>query len=201
MEGIALCMRMHNELHDISKGSSPTIYQSLLSGLSPETIAYRPMKSFSSIAWDILHITRIEDAVANILIADSEQVFNGEWMNKMNISTTDTGNAFTSDDVDKLNTQIDARELLKYRKAVGKKTQKILANINEADRKTKPTQRQLDRVVEEGVLTKDADSIWLLGFWGNKTITGLLTMPITRHQIVHINDCYKLKEKYARGSR
>lgn len=168
MEGIALCMRMHNELHDISKGSSPTIYQSLLSGLSPETMAYRPMKFFSSIAWDILHITRIEDAVANILIADSEQVFNGEWMNKMNISTTDTGNAFTSDDVDKLNTQIDARELLKYRKAVGKKTQKILANINEADRKTKPTQRQLDRVVEEGVLTKDADSIWLLGFWGSR---------------------------------
>jgi hypothetical protein len=50
--------------------------------------------------------------------------------------------------------------------------------------------------MEEGVLTRQDDSIWLLDFWGKKTVAGLLQMPITRHQIVHINDCFKLKAKY-----
>ena len=40
----------------------------------------------------------------------------------------------------------------------------------------------------------------LLDFWKNKTIAGLLTMPITRHQIVHINDCFKLKERYQKNA-
>ena len=47
---------------------------------------------------------------------------------------------------------------------------------------------------------KEPASIWLLDFWKNKTIAGLLTMPITRHQIVHINDCFKLKERYQKNA-
>ena len=110
---------MHAELHDIAKNDTPNIYQELLDGLTPECVAFRPTNHFSSIAWDIWHITRIEDAISNILIADTEQV-----------------------------------------------------------------------------LTKEKDSIWLLNFWGNKTVSVLLTMPITRHQMVHINDCFKIKRIY-----
>lgn len=57
------------------------------------------------------------------------------------------------------------------------------------DRKRKPTQEQLKRIIEENVVTTSKDSIWLVDFWSKKTVSGLLTMPITRHQIVHMNDC------------
>lgn len=193
-EAMILCLRMHNEAHDLGKGLSPTIYQSLLEGLSPEAMKYRPEKSFSSIAWNIWHITRIEDAIANILIADADQVLSKEWLDRMNVKITDTGNAFTQADVDALDGRINANELLKYRKVVGKTTQKVLKNIRAADKKRKPTAEQLKRIVSEKVLTQESESIWLLDFWKGKTVSGLLKMPITRHQIVHINDCFRLKE-------
>ena len=199
-EAMFLCTRMHNEAHDLGKQSSPTIFQSLLKNLAPEAIGYRPEKSFSSIAWNIWHITRIEDAIANILIADADQILNIEWLDRMNVKITDTGNAFTKEDVDALNGRINAKELLNYRKAVGKNTQKVLKNIRAVEKKRKPTPEQLKRIVSEKVLTKEPDSIWLLDFWKNKTIAGLLTMPITRHQIVHINDCFKLKERYQKNT-
>jgi hypothetical protein len=44
-------------------------------------------------------------------------------------------------------------------------------------------------------VTEHKDSVWLLDFWGKKTVAGILLMPITRHQIVHLNDCIKLKER------
>jgi alkyl hydroperoxide reductase subunit AhpC len=195
-----LCLRMHNEVHDLGKQSSPTIFQSLLDGLAAEAIGYRPEKSFSSIAWNIWHITRIEDAIANIFIADSDQVLNKEWLDRMNVRITDTGNAFTKEDVDAIDGRVNAKELLNYRKAVGKNTQKVLKSIRAVDKKRKATPEQLKRIVSEKVLTKEPDSIWLLDFWKGKTVAGLLTMPITRHQIVHINDCFKLKERYQKNA-
>jgi len=197
-QAIQLCLQMHNSVHDLKKEISPTVYQSLLEGLTPAIMKYRPNNSFSSIAWSIWHITRIEDAVSNILIADSEQILNKEWLEKININITDTGNAFTENDVDIFDEMINTKELLKYRKAVGENTQKILQKLKVTERKRKPSKEQLDRIIQEKVLLQEKDSIWLLDFWANKTVSGLLTMPITRHQIVHINDCLKLKDKYKR---
>ncbi len=197
-EALVLCSVMHAQVHDIKKTNSLTIFQSLLTELTPEIVTWRPTNSFSSIAWNIWHITRIEDAIANIFIADSEQILTTEWMNKINTDKSDTGNAFTQDDVDKLDRSINTKELFNYRKAVGKNTQKIIKAIKSKDINRKPTQDQLGRILSEKVLTNESESIWLLDFWAKKTISGLLTMPITRHQIVHINDCFKLKNKYLR---
>src|SRR5574344_781275 len=197
-QAIQLSLQMHDSVHDLKKETTPTVYQSLIDDLAPPVIIYRPSNSFSSIAWNIWHITRIEDAISNIVIADTEQILNKEWLDKLNITITDTGNAFTEQDVDTFGRMIDTNELFKYRKAVGRNTQKIIKTLQAADRKRKPTKEQLDRIIKEQVLTKEKESIWLLDFWVGKTISGLLTMPITRHQIVHINDCLNLTEKYKR---
>ena len=198
--GIKLCLEMHNQVHDISKNDSANIYQRLVQDITPEIIKYHPSNSFSSIAWNLWHITRIEDAVSNILISDSDQILDNDWLKRINVKVTDTGNAFSKEDVDKFDSLVNTNELLKYRKAVANNTQKIIININEEDKKRKPSKDQLQRIISEKVLTNEKDSIWLLDFWGNKTIIGLLLMPITRHQIVHINDCFKLKEKYQKKS-
>lgn len=164
--------------------------------LTPDNVKYRPKDNFSSIAWNIWHITRIEDAIANIIINNSKQILSEEILHKINVTITDTGNAFTEQDVDLFNKQVNIIELLKYRKKVGKNTVEILQRLTVQDRKRKPTQEQLKRIIEENVVTTSKDSIWLVDFWSKKTVSGLLTMPITRHQIVHVNDCFKLVEKY-----
>jgi hypothetical protein len=50
--------------------------------------------------------------------------------------------------------------------------------------------------MENGGLLEHEKSKWLLDFWGKKTILGLIMMPIIRHQTVHLNDCFIIKEKY-----
>jgi len=194
-EGLALCAAMHRNLHDLGAAGTDTIYRRLLAGLPRDAMLIRPAGRFASIAWNLWHITRIEDAVANLLIGDGVQVLDAAWLAALNSPVTDTGNAFGEADVDAFDSRINAAELLRYRQAVGKKTQRLLAALTAADRRRKPAPDRLERLAVEGVLTAAPESSWLAGFWARKTVTGLLTMPITRHQVVHLSDCFKLKAK------
>jgi hypothetical protein len=195
-QAISACIDLHNQVHDVRNENEKTIYQELLQVLNNDAVVYRPSNGFASIAWNLWHITRIEDAVSNIIINDSAQVITGEILGKLNVSVTDTGNAFSASDVDSFSRKINFAELLKYRKKVGKKTVSILKGLSAEARKRKPTQEQLQRLIREKVVTESEESMWLIDFWGKKTVSGLLTMPITRHQIVHINDCFKLIDKF-----
>ena len=199
-KALLVCIELHTQLHDLVKNNnSPTIYQELLSLITNENSKYRPVNNFSSIAWNIWHITRIEDAVSNILINNTKQILTEEILNKINVSVTDTGNAFTASDVDVFSEKFNFKELIKYRKKVGTNTVAVLHKLTVLDRNRKPTREQLNRLIQENVVTSSPESIGLVDFWSKKTISGLLTMPITRHQIVHINDCYKLVEKYKKN--
>ena len=67
-EAVSVCMDLHKQVHDLEvENDSKTIYQQLLQMLTPDNVKYRPKDNFSSIAWNIWHITRIEDAIANII--------------------------------------------------------------------------------------------------------------------------------------
>jgi hypothetical protein len=195
-EAVELCVSMHGELHDLDPSGPPTFYRELVSALGNDEYAFRPARAFASIAWNIWHITRIEDAVANILIGNGSQVLDESRLAALGVSVADTGNAFSAEDVDRFSADINVKELLKYRKSVGARTRKILRSLEPKDRKRKPTPERLARIMAEGVLTAEPESAWLLDFWSKKTVAGLLTMPVTRHQIVHLNDCYKVHLKY-----
>ncbi len=200
-QGVALCREMHAQVHALDPADRPlTVFGELLEDLPSGAVTFRPPNKFASIAWNIWHITRIEDAVANLLIADQAPVLDGGWLRKLGTSLRDTGNALSAAEVDEFDAMIDVEALFAYRLAVGSKTRAILGLLSEADRKRKPTARQLERILEEGVLTRQEESIWLLDFWGRKTVALLLRMPITRHQIVHINDCFRLKAAYRKRS-
>jgi len=88
------------------------------------------------------------------------------------------------------------KELNGYRVKVGKSTQKIIETLEFTDIKRKVEKEQLEKIKQNGGVIDDPKSIWLLDFWGKKNILGLIMMPITRHQIVHLNDCFKIKQKY-----
>jgi hypothetical protein len=152
----------------------------------------------TSILWDIWHITRIEDIVSNIIMGNKETVFNDEIQAKLNIKIKDTGNAMTHSEMELLNKNINIKELNGYRVKVGKSTQKIIESLEFTDMKRKAKKEQIEKIKQNGGVIDDPKSIWLLDFWGKKNILGLIMMPITRHQIVHLNDCFKIKQKYNR---
>jgi len=196
-KGINLLLEMHSLLHDkkLYKITTETFYDDLWEDIKDETCRIISNKE-TSILWNIWHISRIEDLISNILIGRKETVFNKEIQAKLNIKIKDTGNAMTYSEIESFNKDINIKELREYRIKVGKSTQKIIKSLEFSDVKRKVEKKQLEKIKQNGGVIDNPKSIWLLDFWGRKNMLGLINMPITRHQIVHLNDCFKIKEKY-----
>jgi len=196
-KGIKLLLEMHCLLHDkkVYNITKETYYYKLWENLKEETCKIISKKE-TSILWNIWHITRIEDLISNILIGNKETIFNKEIQEKLNIKIKDTGNAMAYSDIEIFNKNICIKELKEYRIKVGKSTKKIIENITFNDIKRKVEKEQLEKIRKNGGVINDPKSICLLDFWTRKNVLGLIMMPITRHQIVHLNDCFKIKLKF-----
>lgn len=197
-EAIQLCLDMHSLVHtsEMLKMGIETFEDILWNGLDEEVFSTMPTNKDVTIAWNIWHLTRIEDMTANILIANDIQVINSDnWIDRMNVTVYDTGNAMTDNEIIFFSSKIDMKELRNYRIAVGRKTREIIKQLGPNDMKRKMEPDRLQRILDEGGVLEVEGSKWLVDFWGRKTVAGILLMPITRHQIVHINDALKLKEK------
>ena len=194
--GIKLLLEMHSILHDkkVYKSKDETIYNILWENLKEETCKIISSKE-TSILWNIWHIARIEDIAGNILINNGETVFNKDIQTKLNIRIKDTGNAMSYKEIENFNNTVNINELKNYRIKVGKSTREIIGNLKFKDIKRKVEKNQLDKIKENGGVINDKNSIWLLDFWGKKTILGIIMMPVTRHQTIHLNDCFNIKEK------
>ncbi|GHT56811.1 hypothetical protein FACS1894109_06990 [Spirochaetia bacterium] len=199
-EAIRLCLELHGSVHSapVSNTKPPTIFDKLWDGLSRRAFETMPSTKGVTIAWNIWHLIRIEDITANILICNGKQVLNGTWLKKLKVAVRDTGNAMTKDEILNLSRSLNMDALLAYRNAVGSRTREIIGSLKPADLKRKMNPASVQRILTEGGVTGHKDSVWLLDFWSKKTVAGILLMPITRHQIVHLNDCTNLKEKIMR---
>lgn len=197
---ISLLLSMHALVH--ASGVYPDVSETLMDevwdGLNEHAFRTMPTIKDVTVAWNIWHVTRIEDLTANILIAGSGQVLNDSWMSRMNTDVRDTANAMTDEEILRFSSRIDRENLLEYRNAVGRRTAEILQNLRFEDLSRRFSKEQLARIPAEGGLTEHPESIWLLDFWGKKNVAGILLMPITRHQVGHLNDCRKLKQKCSR---
>lgn len=198
-----LLLHMHGLVHPATVSSSPalTFFDEVWQGLDRTSFITMPTVKDVTVAWNIWHITRIEDLTVNLLIAEGAQVLNDDRHTLLNTKVTDTGNAMTDDEILSLSGELNMQALYDYRCAVGEQTRRVLQGLQFEDLKRRVTKSGTDRILSEGGVTPHKDSVWLLDFWGKKTIAGLLQMPVTRHQVGHLNDCVKLKGKCARLKR
>lgn len=195
-----LFLKLHAKLH-LSEASDTgrNEVDALLQDLSREEYAIMPTGKDETIAWALWHIARIEDLTINMLVAGKEQLFNNEWKERLNVSITDTGNALSDDEIIELSKTINTTELLHYRNEVAKRTRQIIHLMAPEDMKRKIAPADLTRILENGGVTKQKDSIWLLDFWAKKDVAGILLMPPTRHAMLHLNDCCKWKDHIRAG--
>jgi hypothetical protein len=166
----------------------------LLAGLADEDYSVMPTEKDETIAWHLWHIARIEDLTGNLLIMEQAQIFNDEWMAKLNVTVKDTGNAMTDGQIIDFSKQVRKPELINYRNAVGRRTREILRSLTPRDLKRKPGAACLARLVSEGGLLEVKDSIWLKDFWGKHTVAGLILLPLTRHHMMHLPDSFAIKQ-------
>lgn len=193
-DSITLLLEMHAMVHDavVSQASNQTFMDMIWDDLDAEDFS-KLSTANHSIAWNIWHITRIEDIAANMLIAEQNPVLNDQWLNKLGTDVRDTGNAMTPEEIEHFSQKLDMQAMQDYRITVGHQTRKVVRELQPADLKRKVNPAQLTRVLNSGGVLNHPDSIWLLKYWGNKTVASLILMPLTRHQIVHLNECQKIK--------
>jgi len=156
-----------------------------------------PRNCAHSIAWIIWHIARIEDVTMNLLVAGTPQIFQRDnWRTRLKISRRDTGNAMDAQDAAKLSATIDLDALRAYRVAVGHRTRQIAKRLKPEDLKRKVEPARLQRVIAEGAVLEAASGV--IDYWGKRTIAGLLLMPPTRHNSLHLNEALRIKQKCRR---
>jgi len=152
-----------------------------------------PAKSEHSIVWCIWHLARIEDVTMGVLLSGEGQLFElGAWGMQMGIPYRDTGNAMTASEIEALSQVIDIEALKAYRNAVGKRTRAIVRQLKADQLKMKVAPERLQNLLDSGAVCEE--SHYLLDYWGGLTYTGLLLMPPTRHNLVHINEAIRLKK-------
>lgn len=139
--------------------------------------------------WQFWHTYRIEDLVSNILMANQNQIFNEKWREKIGSSISDTGNALELDEAIAFGKRINIDALHEYMIVVGKNTRSILENLTLEQIKSMVPYETVMRILEEGGVTTDFRSVWLLVYWGSLTIGGMILTPMTDHHMMHLPPC------------
>ncbi len=141
------------------------------------------------LCWQFWHTYRIEDLVSNILMANQNQIFNAEWQRKIGASITDTGNALEFEEALAFGKGINTLVLRDYMITVGKNTRVILNNLTLEQIQSMVPEEWVMRILEEGGVTTDFRSVWLLVFWGRLTGGGMILTPLTDHHMMHLPPC------------
>ena len=149
-----------------------------------------------TIAYSLWHIFRIEDIVAHTLIKGDEQVFFREgYQKRINSPIITTGNELVKQEIADFSEQLNMDELYSYLSDVKRSTESILRDLSYDDLRKKISAERKERLESLSVVSKEESAIWLIDYWCNKDIRGLIQMPFSRHWIMHIEACLRIKKK------
>ena len=149
-----------------------------------------------TIVYSIWHIFRIEDIVAHVLISEDEQVFfAGNYQERINSPIITTGNELVKQQIADFSRQLNLKELYSYIFEVKESTEKIIKNLSYNELKRKISEERKEYLKSLNVVSTDENAIWLIDYWCDKDIRGLIQMPFSRHWIMHIEASLRIKNK------
>ena len=159
---------------------------------------YMNAKGYHSktIAYSLWHIFRIEDIVAHSLIAEDEQIFfKGDYQRRINSPIITTANELVKYEIEEFSKKISVEELYNYIIEVDRSTTQILNELTFIDSKEKITDEKRKYLENLNVVSEDENAYWLIDYWCGKDVKGLIQMPFSRHWIMHIEACIKIRDK------
>ena len=149
-----------------------------------------------TIVYSIWHIFRIEDIVAHTLINKDEQVFfAGDYQKRINSPVITTGNELVKQQIVEFSRQLNLQELYSYIFEVKESTEEIVKSLSYAQLTQKIPEERKECLKSLNVVNTDENAIWLMDYWCNKDVRGLIQMPFSRHWIMHIEACLRIKNK------
>lgn len=149
-----------------------------------------------TIAYSIWHIFRIEDIVAHTVINGDEQVFfAGHYKERIHSPIMTTGNELVGRQIEDFSKQLDLKELYSYIFEVRESTEKMLERLSYDELKRKIPEGRKECIKSLKVVSDNEKASWLMDYWCNKDIRGLIQMPFSRHWIMHTEACLRIKNK------
>jgi hypothetical protein len=193
---IDLFLNQHAMVHSSAVSASGlwSFEDEVWQDLDDEAARILPRGLEHSVAWMMWHIARIEDVTMNMLLAGEPQLLYQEgWYERMQVKACDTGNAMPESEIAVLSATINLSALKAYREAVGRQTRVRVKQLKPEAFKNPVDAERLQQVFAEGAVVEAARG--LLDYWGGLTIARLLLMPPTRHNLVHLNEALRVKQK------
>ena len=149
-----------------------------------------------TVAYSLWHIFRIEDIVANTLIAGCGQVFfRGNYKERTNSPIITTGNELVKQQIAEFSRQLNLGELQNYIHEVKAQTEKILCDLPYSDLKKKVSAERRKELESLNVVSTDESAAWLIDYWCGKDFRRLVQMPFSRHWIMHIEAALRIAGK------
>ena len=149
-----------------------------------------------TIAYSIWHIMRIEDIVVNTLILNCDEIlFTNQYLKKINAPIITTGNELVKEEIAEFSKRLDLDALYEYAEAVRQKTDAWLLTISYDDLNTRFSDGDKNRIRNCNVVSTAEEAEWLIDYWCNKDVKGLMKMPLSRHWIMHTEAAGRIMSK------
>lgn len=155
-----------------------------------------------TLSYSIWHIFRIEDIVAHELIAENQQIlFIGNHLESIHSPIKTTGNELCGEAIMEFSKYLNIDALYQYAKAVMESTNEILLDLTYADIKRKFGMKDKEKLLSTGCVALSEKAVWLIDYWCDKDVGGLIKMPFSRHWIMHIEAMQRIKNKLCEIAR
>ncbi len=155
-----------------------------------------------TLAYSIWHIFRIEDIVAHEMIAEDRQVLFARGFDKLICSPViTTGNELSGDEIAAFSKQLDITELYRYAQEVKTSSDQILKQLTYSDLKRSFGEKMIAKLQGTGCVSENESANWLIPYWCEKDIRGLIKMPFSRHWIMHIEAMRRIKNRLCKLAR
>jgi hypothetical protein len=180
MDVLQVFLQRYNPLYEFYIG---TVWKSITEDL----LCQRPYPQVNSIAWNVWHLTRVEDAGLNLFVTTGSQVFDESWMQRLNIPWRHQGSSMTFPEVDELNQRIDLGALHDYSDAVQARTREIIAQLDPASLDSVMEAERLRTIIfDQGLAHSNPDGL-IGNYLGWPKSKCLMNFALT-HPFQHIGE-------------
>ena len=190
-EGICKLIALRTILFDVWVQSAESLSKD---DYSKQPLANSKGYDSKTITYSIYHVFRIEDIVLNTLINDTQQVFlRDSYQTKLSSPISTTGNELKGCDIVDFSKQLNIQELWNYARAVLDQSNSWLQSLTYDD--LKKTYSTLDKERIKNTDTVAESESWLIEYWCEKDVKGLLAIPFSRHWIMHLEASLRIQNK------